>query len=296
MNNYIDDGLRNHVIKLLNIEGLPVNNSTIKMMADQITKPDPNKPNILEITEDEITEDVNRSIIETNRELDWRDPNLFTNYKTEDDKKITELLMKYSTYDEPYRNEVFSELMDKYLGKKLEYTCKTLMRSLKKFPNYEILPQRDWEDMYQEITLLIEDFALNYKDKSYDGKIKEFKFSTISVTAWYRKIVHCYYCNQITYLNALSRKDKTFEYIDDDNNFEQYEDERGEEGFKKILDDDEFNQILNKNKFNDNQKQVLKLLYKGYTVTDIAEITGRDKSLICRTKRQIKTKLIKNNK
>ena len=146
--NYIDDDLRNYVIIQLNAEGLPVNNSTIQMMADQLTKPDPNKPNILL----EITEDVNKSIIKTNRELDWRDPNLFTNYKTEDDKKITELLMKYSTYDEPYRNEIFSELMDKYLGKKLEYTCKSLMRSLKKFPNYEMLPQRDWEDMYQEIT------------------------------------------------------------------------------------------------------------------------------------------------
>ena len=283
---YIDDDLKNYVIMMLNAEGLPVNNSTIQMMADQLTKPDPNKPNVLEITED-----VNKSIIETNRELDWRDPNLFTNYKTEDDKKITELLMKYSTYDESYRNEVFSELMDKYLGKKLEYTCKTLMRSLKKFPNYEILPQRDWEDMYQELTLQIEKFAFNYKDKSYDDKIKEFKFDTISTNAWYRKIVHCYYCKQITYLNALSRKDKTFEYIDDDNNFNQYGYE--EEGFEKILDDDEFNQILNENKFKDNQKQVLQLLYEGYTSQEIAEITGRHKQNIYKTKQQIKKKLIK---
>ena len=287
--NYIDDDLRKYVIIQLNAEGLPVNNSTIKMMADQLTKPDPNKPNILEITED-----VNKSIIETNRELNWKDPNLFTNYKTKDDEKITELLMKYSTYDEPYRNEVFSELMDKYLGKKLEYTCKTLMRSLKKFPNYEILPQRDWEDLYQELTLLIEKFAFNYKNKSYDEKIKEFKFSVISTNAWYRKIVHFYYCKLIVYLNRKSRKDKTFEYIDDDNNFNQYGYE--DEGFEKILNDDEFNQILNKNKFKDNQKQVLQLLYEGYTVTEIAEITGRDKTLICRTKRQIKNKLIKNNK
>lgn len=293
---YIDEGLRKYVIMMLNYEDLPVNNSTIKMMADQLTQPDPNKPNMLEMTEDEITEDVNRSIIETNRELDWRDPNLFTNYKTKDDKEITKLLMKYSTYDEPYRNEVFSELINNYLGKKLEYTSKSLIRSLKKFPNYEILPQRDWCDIYQELLILIENFAFKYKDKSYDSKTKEFKFSTISTTAWYRKIVHCYYCNIITYLNALLRKDKTFEYIDDDNNFNQYEDERGEEGFKKILDDDEFDQILNENKFNDNQKQVLKLLYEGYTVTDIAEITGRDKSLICRTKRQIKQKLTKKNK
>ena len=288
---YIDEGLRNHVIKLLNSEGLPVNNSTIKMMADQITKPDPNKPNVLEITEDEITEDVNRSIIETNRELDWRDPNLFTNYKTKDDEEITKLLINYSTYDEPYRNEEFSKLMNNYLGKKLEYTSKSLIRSLKKFPNYEILPQRDWCDIYQELSILIEQFAFNYEDKSYDDKIKEFKFSTISVTAWYRKIVHCYYCNMITYLNRLSRKDKTFEYIDDDNNFNQYGYE--DKGFEKILDDDEFNQMLNENKFKDNQKQVLQLLYEGYTVTDIAEITGRDKSLICRTKRQIKQKLTK---
>ena len=286
---YIDDGLRNHVIKLLNIEGLPVNNSTIKMMADQITKPDPNKPNVLEVIED-----TNKSTIETNRELDWNDPNLFTNFKTEDDKKITELLMKYSTYDKPYRDEIFSELMNDYLGKKLEYTCKALMRSLKKFPNYEILPQRDWEDMYQELTLKIEDFAFNYKDKSYDEKTKEFKFNTITTNSWYRKIVHSYYCNQITYLNRLSRKDKTFEYVDDDNNFNQYGYE--DEGFEKILDDDEFNQILNENKFKDNQKQVLQLLYEGYTVTDIAEITGRDKTLICRTKRQIKNKLTKKNK
>ena len=285
--NYIDEDLRIYVITQLNAEGLPVNNSTIKMMADKLTKPDPNKPNILL----EITEDVNKSIIETNRELNWKDPNLFTNYKTEDDKKITELLMKYSTYDEPYRNEVFNELMNNYLGKKLEYTCKTLMRSLKKFPNYEILPQRDWEDMYQEITLLIEKFAFNFKDKSYNDKTKEFKFNTISTNAWYRKIVHCYYCNQITYLNALSRKDKTFEYIDDDNNFNQYGYE--DKGFEKILNDDEFNQILNENKFKDNQKQVLQLLYEGYTVTEIAQITGRDKTLICRTKRQIKNKLIK---
>ena len=285
--NYIDDDLRKYVIIQLNAEGLPVNNSTIKMMADQLTKPDPNKPNILE----EITEDVNKSIIETNRELDWRDPNLFTNYKTEDDKKITELLMKYSTYDEPYRNEVFSELMNNYLGKKLEHTCKTLMRSLKKFPNYEMLPQRDWEDMYQELTLQIEKFAFNYKDKSYDDKTKEFKFYTISTNAWYRRIVHCYYCNQIIYLNRLLRKDKRFEYIDDCNNFNQYRYE--EEGFKKILDDDEFNQMLNENKFKDNQKQVLQLLYEGYTVTEIAKITGRDKSNICRTKQQIKKKLIK---
>ena len=291
MNDYIDDDLRNYVIIQLNAEGLPVNNSTIKMRADQLTKPDPNKPNVLEITEDEITENVNKSIIETNRELDWKDPNLFTNYKTADDEKITELLMKYSTYDEPYRDEIFSELMNNYLGKKLEYTCKMLMRSLKKFPNYEILPQRDWEDMYQELTLLIEDFAFNYKDKSYDEKTKEFKFSTISTNAWYRKIVHFYYCNQITYLNRLSRKDKTFEYIDDDNNFNQYgyEDER----FKKILDDDEFNQILNENKFNYNQKQVLQLLYEGYTDTEIAKITGRHKQNIYKTKQQIKNKLIK---
>ena len=288
---YIDEGLRNYAIMMLNAEGLPVNNNTIQMMADQLTKPDPNKPNMLEMTEEEITEDVNKSIIETNRELDWRDPNLFTNYKTKDDEKITELLMKYSTYDEPYRNEIFSELMDNYLGKKLEYTCKTLMRSLKKFPNYEILPQRDWQDMYQEITLLIEDFAFKFKDKSYDDKTKEFKFSTISTNAWYQKIVHCYYCNQITYLNRLSRKDKTFEYIDDDNNFNQYGYE--DEGFEKILNDDEFNQMLNENKFKDNQKQVLQLLYEGYTTTEIAEITGRDKTLICRTKRQIKNKLIK---
>ena len=287
--NYIDDDLRIYAITQLNAEGLPVNNSTIKMMADKLTKPDPNKPNILEITED-----VNKSIIETNKELNWSDPNLFTNYKTKDDEKITELLMKYSTYDEPYRNEVFSELMNNYLGKKLEYTCKSLMRSLKKFPNYEILPQRDWEDLYQELTLLIEKFAFNYKDKTYDDEIKEFKFNTISTNAWYRKIVHCYYCNIITYLNALSRKDKTFEYIDDDNNFEQYGYE--DKGFEKILDDDEFNQILNENKFKDNQKQVLQLLYEGYTVTDIAKITGRDKSLICRTKRQIKNKLTKKNK
>ena len=288
---YIDDGLRNHVIKLLNSEGLPVNNSTIKMMADQITKPDPNKPNMLEITEDEITENVNRSIIETNRELDWRDPNLFTDYKTKDDEEITKLLINYSTYDEPYRNEEFSKLMNNYLSKKLEYTSKSLMRSLKKFPNYEILPQRDWCDIYQELSILIEQFAFNYKDKSYDDKIKEFKFSTITVNAWYRKIVHCYYCNMITYLNRKSRKDKTFEYIDDCNNFNQYGYE--DKGLKKVLDDDEFNQMLNENKFKDNQKQVLQLLYEGYTVTDIAEITGRDKSLICRTKRQIKTKLIK---
>ena len=292
---YIDDGLRNHVIKLLNIEGLPVNNSTIKMMADQITKPDPNKPNLLEITEEEITEDVNKSIIETNRELDWRDPNLFTNYKTKDDEKITELLIKYSTYDEPYRNEVFSELINDYLGKKLEYTCKALMRSLKKFPNYEILPQRDWEDMYQEITLLIEDFAFNYEDKSYDEKTKEFKFNTISTNAWYRKIVHSYYCNQITYLNRLSRKDKTFEYVDDDNNFNQYGYE--DKGFEKILDDDEFNQMLNENKFKDNQKQVLQLLYEGYISQEIAEITGRNKQNIYRTKKQIEKKLLtKKNK
>ena len=284
--NYIDDDLRKYVIMQLNAEGLPVNNSTIQMMADKLTKPDPNKPNILEITED-----VNKSIIETNRELDWRDPNLFTNYKTEDDKKITELLMKYSTYDEPYRNEVFSELMNNYLDKKLEYTCKSLMKSLKKFPNYEMLPQRDWEDMYQEITLLIEKFAFNYKDKTYDDKTKEFKFYTISTNAWYRKIVHCYYCKQITYLNRLLRKDKRFEYIDDCNNFNQYRYE--DEELEKILDDDEFNQILNENKFKDNQKQVLQLLYEGYTVTEIAEITGRDKTLICRTKRQIKNKLIK---
>ena len=286
--NYIDDDLRKYVIIQLNAEGLPVNNSTIKMMADKLTKPDPNKPNVLL----EITEDVNKSIIETNRELDWRDPNLFTNYKTKDDEKITQLLMKYSTYDEPYRNEVFGELMDKYLGKKLEYTCKTLMRSLKKFPNYEILPQRDWEDLYQELTLLIEKFAFNYKDKSYDDKINEFKFDTISTNAWYRKIVHFYYCKLIVYLNRKSRKNKTFEYIDDDNNFEQYGYE--DKGFEKILDDDEFNQMLNENKFKDNQKQVLQLLYEGYTTTEIAEITGRDKTLICRTKRQIKNKLTKN--
>ena len=287
--NYIDDDLRIYVITQLNAEGLPVNNSTIKMMADKLTKPDPNKPNILEITEN-----VNKSIIETNRELDWRYPNLFTNYKTKDDEKITELLMKYSTYDEPYRNEVFSELMNNYLGKKLEYTCKSLMKSLKKFPNYEMLPQRDWEDMYQEITLLIEKFAFNYKDKTYDDKTKEFKFYTISTNAWYRKIVHCYYCKQITYLNRLLRKDKRFEYIDDCNNFNQYRYE--DEGLKKILDDDEFNQILNENKFKDNQKQVLQLLYEGYTVTEIAKITGRDKSNICRTKQQIKKKLIKKKK
>lgn len=288
--NYIDDDLRNYAIMMLNAENLPVNNNTIKMMADKLTKPDPNKPNILL----EITEDVNKSIIETSKELDWRDPNLFTNYKTEDDKKITELLMKYSTYDEPYRNEVFSELMNDYLGKKLEYTSKSLISSLKKFPNYEILPQRDWQDMYQELTLQIEKFAFNYKNKSYDDKTKEFKFSAISTTAWYRKIVHFYYCKLIVYLNRKSRNDKTFEYIDDDNNFEQYEDERGEEGFEKILNDDEFNQMLNENKFNDNQKQVLQLLYEGYTVTDIAEITGRPKPNICKTKQQIKKKLIKN--
>ena len=293
--NYIDDGLRNHVIKLLNSEGLPVNNSTIKMMADKLTKPDPNKPNVLEITEEEITEDVNKSIIETNRELDWRDPNLFTNYKTKDDEQITQLLINYSTYDEPYRNEEFSKLMNNYLGKKLEYTCISLMRSLKKFPNYEILPQRDWEDMYQEITLLIEDFAFNYKDKSYDAKTKEFKFNTISTNAWYRKIVHSYYCNQIAYLNRLSRKDKTFEYIDDDNNFNQYGYE--DKGFEKILDDDEFNQMLNENKFKDNQKQVLQLLYEGYISQEIAEITGRNKQNIYRTKKQIEKKLLtKKNK
>ena len=287
---YIDDDLRNFVIIQLNAEGLPVNNSTIKMMADKLTKPDPNKPNMLL----EITEDVNKSIIETNRELDWRDPNLFTNYKTKDDEKITELLMKYSIYDEPYRNEVFSELMNDYLGKKLEYTSKSLIRSLKKFPNYEILPQRDWCDIYQELTLQIEKFAFNYKNKSYDYKIKEFKFDTISTNAWYRKIVYFYYCKQITYLNRLSRKDKTFEYIDDYNNFNQYEDEEGEKGFEKILDDDEFNQILNENKFNYNQKQVLQLLYEGYTDTEIAKITGRNKQNIYRTKQQIKNKLIKN--
>lgn len=288
--NYIDDDLRKYVIIQLNAEGLPVNNSTIKMMADKLTKPDPNKPNILL----EITEDVNKSIIETNRELNWKDPNLFTNYKTKDDEKITELLMKYSTYDEPYRNEVFSELMDKYLGKKLEYTCKTLMRSLKKFPNYEILPQRDWEDLYQELSIQIEKFAFNYKNKSYDDEINEFKFITISTNAWYRKIVYFYYCKLIIFLNRKSRKDKTFEYIDDDNNFEQYGYE--DKGFEKILDDDEFNQMINENKFKDNQKQVLQLLYEGYTTTEIAEITGRDKTLICRTKRQIKNKLTKKNK
>lgn len=286
--NYIDDDLRKYVIIQLNAEGLPVNNSTIKMMADKMTKPDPNKPNILEITED-----VNKSIIETNRELNWKDPNLFTNYKTKDDERITELLMKYSTYDEPYRNEVFSELMNDYLGKKLEYTCKTLMRSLKKFPNYEILPQRDWEDLYQELSIQIEKFAFNYRNKSYDDKTNEFKFSTISTNAWYRKIVYFYYCKQIIYLNRKSRKDKTFEYIDDYNNFEQYEDERGEEGFEKILNDDEFNQMLNENKFKDNQKQVLQLLYEGYTQTEIAKITGRDKQNIYRTKQQIKKKLTK---
>ena len=287
MNNYIDDdGLRKYATKLLNAEGLPVNNSTIKMMADKLTKPDPNKPNVLEMTED-----VNKSTIDTNRELDWKDPNLFTNFKTDDDKKITELLIKYSTYDEPYRNEVFSELMNNFLSEKLERTCKTLIRNLKKFPNYEILPQRDWEDMYQEITLLIEDFALNYKDKSYDEKTKEFKFNTISTNAWYRKIVHSYYCNQITYLNALSRKDKTFEYIDDDNNLNQYGYE--DEGFEKILDDDEFNQMLNENNFKDNQKQVLQLLYEGYISQEIAEITGRNKQNIYRTKQQIKKKLTK---
>ena len=289
---YIDDDLRNYAIMMLNAENLPVNNSTIKMMADKLTKPDPNKPNVLL----QITEDVNKSIIETNKELDWRDPNLFTNYKTKDDEEITKLLMKYSIYDEPYRNEVFSELMNDYLGKKLEYTSKSLIRSLKKFPNYEILPQRDWCDIYQDLSIQIEKFAFNYKNKSYDDEIKEFKFSTISTTAWYRKIVHCYYCNMITYLNALSRKDKTFEYIDDDNNFNQYEDKRVEEEFKKVLDDDEFKQILNENKFNDNQKQVLQLLYEGYTSQEIAEITGRNKQNIYRTKQQIKNKLTKKNK
>ena len=288
--NYIDDDLRNYVIIQLNAEGLPVNNSTIQMMADKLTKPDPNKPNILL----EITEDVNKSIIETSKELNWSDPNLFTNYKTKDDEQITKLLINYSTYDEPYRNEEFSKLMNNYLGKKLEYTCKSLMRSLKKFPNYEILPQRDEDDLYQELTLQIEKFAFNYKDKSYDDKIKEFKCSTISTNAWYRRIVYCYYCNQITYLNALSRKDKTFEYIDDDNNFNQYRDEDGEKGFEKILDDDEFNQMLNENKFKDNQKQVLQLLYEGYTSQEIAEITGRNKQNIYRTKQQIKKKLTKN--
>ena len=285
--NYIDDDLRKYVIIQLNTEGLPVNNSTIQMMADKLTKPDPNKPNVLL----QITEDVNKSIIETNQELDWRDPNLFTNYKTKNDEEITKLLMKYSTYDEPYRNEIFSQLMNDYLGKKLEYTCKTLIRSLKKFPNYEILPQRDWEDLYQELTLLIEKFAFNYKDKSYDDELKEFKFNTISTNAWYRRIVYCYYCKLITYLNRLSRKDKTFEYIDDDNNFNQYGYE--EEGFEKILNDDEFNQILNENKFKNNQKQVLQLLYEGYTQTEIAKITGRDKQNIYRTKQQIKKKLTK---
>ena len=288
---YIDEGLRKYAIMMLNSEGLPVNNSTIKMMADQLTKPDPNKPNVLEMTEEDITVDVNKAIIETNRELDWRDPNLFTNYKTKDDEQITKLLINYSTYDEPYRNEVFSELMNNYLGKKLEYTCKALIRSLKKFPNYEILPQRDWEDLYQELTLMIEDFAFKYRDKSYNDKTKEFKFSTITTNAWYRKIVHSYYCNQITYLNRLSRKDKTFEYIDDDNNFNQYGYE--DEGFEKILDDDEFNQMLNENKFKDNQKQVLQLLYEGYTSTEIAKITGREKQNIYRTKQQIKKKLTK---
>lgn len=287
---YIDDDLRRYIIIQLNAEGLPVNNSTIQMRADELTKPDPNKPNVLL----QITEDVNKSIIETNKELNWSDPNLFTNYKTEDDKKITELLMKYSTYDEPYRNEVFSELMNNYLGKKLEYTSKSLMRSLKKFPNYEMLPQRDWCDIYQELSIQIEKFAFNYKDKSYDDEIKEFKFSTISTNAWYRKIVHCYYCKLITYLNRLLRKDKKFEYIDDCNNFNQYRYE--DEGFEKILDDDEFNQMLNENKFKDNQKQVLQLLYEGYTDTEIAKITGRCKQNIYRTKQQIKNKLIKKNK
>ena len=291
---YIDEGLRKYAIMMLNSEGLPVNNSTIKMMADQLTKPDPNKPNVLEMTEEDITVDVNKAIIETNRELDWRDPNLFTNYKTKDDEQITKLLINYSTYDEPYRNEVFSELMNNYLGKKLEYTCKALIRSLKKFPNYEILPQRDWEDLYQELTLMIEDFAFKYRDKSYNDKTKEFKFSTITTNAWYRKIVHSYYCNQITYLNRLSRKDKTFEYIDDDNNFNQYGYE--DEGFEKILDDDEFNQMLNENKFKDNQKQVLQLLYEGYISQEIAEITGRNKQNIYRTKKQIEKKLTKKNK
>lgn len=84
-------------------------------------------------------------------------------------------------------------------------------------------------------------------------------------------------------------------FLDDDNNFNQYGYE--DKGFEKILDDDEFNQMLNENKFKDNQKQVLQLLYEGYISQEIAEITGRNKQNIYRTKKQIEKKLLtKKNK
>ena len=51
--------------------------------------------------------------------------------------------------------------------------------------------------------------------------------------------------------------------------------------------------MLKENKFKDNQKQVLQLLYEGYTSQEIAEITGRNKQNIYRTKQQIKKKLTK---
>ena len=79
--------------------------------------------------------------------------------------------------------------------------------------------------------------------------------------------------------NALALENRQYGYED--------------EGFEKILNDDEFNRILNENKFKDNQKQVLQLLYEGYTQTEIAKITGRDKQNIYRTKQQIKKKLTK---
>ncbi|MDU5101162.1 MAG: hypothetical protein E6240_01870 [Clostridium butyricum] len=308
-------------ISKLKKEKMPVNRNNIEWMIKKMTSPDASKPNLLLMPEygyeekevdiklDKVFAELERKESEKlNKEIDkvlsnvdeeeaknyskscdWTDLDITPDFHNKRDKKITELLNKISTGE--YVDYYFYDLVE-MLNAKLYYTSKTIYKSISSFPNFFCLNLRGYEDVQQELTIQIFNFAKTFHDKTYDEN-NLCKYDIINTNSWFKKISNSYFYNLVRYLNAKSRQDKEFVYLD--NNIGDSENSYyNKVGYNESgYDDFELEMLLDQLDLNDNQREVAKLLSQGYSVTDIAELTGRDKANISRTKSQLKKKLTK---
>lgn len=299
---------------------MPINRNNIEWMENKLTMPDTSKPNLLatEYEQKKIKskEDIDKLFLEfekresakIEKEIDkmlskvdkeeaeeysmscnWEDLDVSPNFHSNRDKKITELLDNISLGIDV--NYSFNEL-DKLLNRKIYCTAKTIYKSISSFPNFFCLNLRGYEDIMQELTIQVFNFAKTFHDKTFDEN-NLCRFDTISTNCWFKKISHNYFCKLVRFLSTKNRSDKEFIYLDDgfedsdSNNYNKVE--YIENGYSDI----ELETLLEQLNLNDNQKEVARLLSQGYSVTDISELTGKPKSNISRTKSQLKNKLTK---
>lgn len=310
-----------YVIVNLRKMKMPINRNNIEWMENKLTMPDTSKPNLLatEYEQKKIKskEDIDKLFLEfekresakLEKEIDkvlskidneeaeeysmscnWEDLDVSPNFHSERDRRITELLDNISLGVDVSCN--FDKLA-RLLNNKLYYTAKTIYKSISNFPNFFCLDLRGYEDIQQELTIQLFNFAKTFHDKTFDEN-NVCKFNTIGTNCWFKKISHNYFCKLVRFLSTKCRSDKEFIYLD--NNFG---DEDSNNYYNKVgynesgYSDFEIEDCINRIDLSDRKKEVLRYLYQGYSIKDIAEKLNTSTQYVSKVRREIKNKLTK---